>query len=101
MPDALSLRGQSAGGQRSNGSRRGAFTEVVGKTGGGLLVPPDDPDALAEGLYTLWTDRDLCAELAKKAFEGVRAHYTIGASAARQLEVYETVSRRASTGLPC
>ena len=30
--------------------RRGAFTEIVEKTGGGLLVAPDDPEALAEGL---------------------------------------------------
>ena len=30
--------------------RRGAFTEVVEKTGGGLLVAPDDAEALAEGL---------------------------------------------------
>ena len=34
--------------------RRGAFTEIVEKTGGGLLVPPDDPEALADGLFRLW-----------------------------------------------
>ena len=34
--------------------RRGAFTEIVEKTGGGLLVAPDDPAALADGLYALW-----------------------------------------------
>ena len=38
--------------------RRGAFTEVVEKTGGGLLVTPDDPDGLADGLHALWSDRD-------------------------------------------
>jgi glycosyltransferase involved in cell wall biosynthesis len=81
--------------------RRGAFTEVVEKTGGGLLVAPDEVDALAEGLHTMWTDRDLSARLANKAFEGVRAHYTIAASATRQLEVYEAASRRASAGQPC
>ena len=30
--------------------RRGAFTEVVERTGGGVLVEPDDPDSLAEAL---------------------------------------------------
>ena len=30
--------------------RRGAFTEIVEKTGGGLLVAPDDPSALADGI---------------------------------------------------
>ena len=32
---------------------RGAFTEIVEKTGGGVLVAPDEPSALAEGLYAL------------------------------------------------
>ena len=81
--------------------RRGAFTEVVEKTGGGLLVAPDDPEAIAEGLHVLWSDRALSAQLANKAFEGVRAHYTIAASATRQLEVYESARRRVSAGLPC
>ena len=81
--------------------RRGAFTEVVEKTGGGLLVAPDDPEAVAEGLHKLWADRALSAQLANKAFDGVRAHYTIAASATRLLEVYEPVGRRATAGLPC
>jgi glycosyltransferase involved in cell wall biosynthesis len=81
--------------------RRGSFTEVVEKTGGGLLVKPDDPDAIADGLYRLWSDRGLSAQLANKAFDGVRAHYTVAESASRLLEVYETVTRRASAGLPC
>ena len=68
--------------------RRGAFTEVVEKTGGGCLVPPDDPEALAEGLYTLWSDRARAASLGDRAFHGVRAHYTIEKSADRLLDVY-------------
>ena len=73
--------------------RRGAFTEVVEKTGGGVLVAPGDPDALAEGLHIdSGAIGALSAQLANKAFEGVRAHYTVAASATRQLEVYETVA---------
>ena len=37
--------------------RRGAFVEIVEKTGGGLLVEPDDAQQLADGLYALWSDR--------------------------------------------
>jgi glycosyltransferase involved in cell wall biosynthesis len=81
--------------------RRGSFTEMVEKTGGGLLVKPDDPDAVAEGLYRLWSDRPLLSQLANNAFEGVRAHYTVAGSTSRLLEVYETVIRRAPAGLPC
>ena len=81
--------------------RRGAFTEIVETTGGGLLVEPDDPDALADALYQLWSDRALSSQLASRAFEGVRDHYTVGASAGRLLEVYDTVYRRPNADLPC
>jgi len=81
--------------------KRGAFTEVVEKTGGGLLVASGDSDAIADGLHRLWSDHGLSSELSQRAFDGVRAHYTISASAARQLEVYEMVARRAPAGLPC
>ena len=72
--------------------RRGAFTEIVEKTGGGLLVEPDDPEALADGLYALWAIARCRARSASAAFEGVRAHYTIAQSADRLLEVYERVA---------
>ena len=39
--------------------RRGALSEIVERTGGGLLVAPDDPDALADGLCRIWNDRSL------------------------------------------
>jgi glycosyltransferase involved in cell wall biosynthesis len=68
--------------------RRGAFSEVVERTGGGRLIDPDDPEALAEGLHALWSDRALAAGLAERAFTGVRAHYTIAQSADRLLEAY-------------
>jgi glycosyltransferase involved in cell wall biosynthesis len=71
--------------------RRGGFTEIVERTGGGLLVEPDDPGTLADALYELWTDRHLRATLADRAFEGVRAHYAVGHSAGRLLEVYDSV----------
>ena len=69
--------------------RHGAFPEMLAKTRGGILVEPDDPQSLAEGLYTLWKDPALRVELGENAFEGVRAHYSISRSADRMLEVYE------------
>jgi len=69
--------------------RRGAFTEIVETTGGGVLVAPDDPDALADGLHGLWADRGRAATLGGRGVEGVRRHYSIARSADRLLGVYE------------
>jgi glycosyltransferase involved in cell wall biosynthesis len=68
--------------------RRGAFIEILEKTGGGLLVEPDDPEALAEGFYKLWQDRTTLGALSRQAFQGVRSHYSVAHSADRLLEVY-------------
>lgn len=73
--------------------RQGAFIEIVEKTGGGLLVEPDDADALADGLYALWLDRAKLGSLAERAFRGVRSHYSVTHSADRVLEVYRDLSQ--------
>jgi len=69
--------------------RRGAFTEIVERTGGGLLVAPDDPAALADGLHAVWSDRALADRLRSQAFAGVREHYSVQRSVDRLLGVYE------------
>ena len=74
--------------------RRGAFTEIVEKTGGGLLVEPDDAESLADGLFALWRDRALRDELGRRGHEAVWDHYTIQRSAHRLLEVYDEVAGR-------
>ena len=70
-------------------------------TGGGVLVDPGNPEALAAGIHRLWSNRALSAQLSGSAYEGVRAHYTVASSATRLLEVYETVRRRAPAGARC
>ena len=72
--------------------RRGAFTEIVEKTGGGVLVPPDDARALGDALYALSQDRVRLDALGQRGFDGVREHYSIQRSVDRLLAVYQQVS---------
>jgi glycosyltransferase involved in cell wall biosynthesis len=73
--------------------RRGAFTEIVERTNGGLLVEPDDPEKLAEGLHALWANREMAETLGRQAYQGVRAHYSVAHAAERLLGVYNDVLR--------
>lgn len=72
--------------------RRGGFTEIIEKTGGGLLVQPDDPQSLAEGILEVYGNQQLAADLGAKGFRGVREHYTSAHMADRVLEAYEEVA---------
>jgi len=72
--------------------RRGAFPEIVEKTGGGMIVPAGDAEALAEALLGLSQDRDRLALLGRRARDGVREHYSIQRSVDRLLDVYTQVS---------
>ncbi len=72
--------------------RRGAFIEIVERTGGGVLVRPDDPASLADALYDLAQDRVKTTALGQLAFDAVHARYTIAKSADELLDVYRGVT---------
>jgi glycosyltransferase involved in cell wall biosynthesis len=92
-PKGMSVLESMASGVPVVQPRRGAFTEIVERTGGGLLVEPDDPETLADGLYAMWSNRPMRDTLADRAFEGVRAHYSVAQSATRLCEVYDAMLR--------
>ena len=71
--------------------RRGGFTEICEKTGGGLLVMPDDPDALAQGILQIFRNKERAAELSANGFRGVRENYTSAHMADRLLQAYQSV----------
>jgi glycosyltransferase involved in cell wall biosynthesis len=54
----------------------GSFPELIEATGGGLLVEPESPAAIAAGLKRVLTDPVLRQELARKGKEAVLAHFT-------------------------
>jgi glycosyltransferase involved in cell wall biosynthesis len=68
--------------------RRGSFTEIIERTGGGLLVQPDDPESLANGLLKLAHDPKLSQDLSANGFRGVREHYTAAHMADKVLEAF-------------
>ena len=73
--------------------RRGGFTEIVEKTGGGLLVEPDDHESLAAGILRLYNDPGLAIKLGESGHQKVREHYSVARMADRAIEVYESVLR--------
>jgi len=71
--------------------RRGAFPEIIEKTGGGLIVDADNADALADGLLRIWRDPALGAALGAAGAAGVREHYNAGRMAEEVEEIFRDV----------
>jgi glycosyltransferase involved in cell wall biosynthesis len=74
--------------------RRGAFSEIIENTGGGILVEPDNPNALAQGFIELWNDPARKIELGAQGYRGVREHYSSTKMAEAALAVYQTIIKQ-------
>jgi glycosyltransferase involved in cell wall biosynthesis len=72
----------------------GGVPEVIEDGHTGLLVPPRDPAALAEGLTRLLSDPSERERIAEEAYRRLD-RFTLGAVAARFGELYETLAREA------
>jgi glycosyltransferase involved in cell wall biosynthesis len=72
--------------------RRGGFTEIIERTGGGLLVKPDDPQSLADGIREIYRNKELAAELSAKGYRGVREHYTAAHMADKLMIAFQSVT---------
>ena len=92
-PKGVSLLESMACGVPVVQPRRGAFTEIVESTGGGLLVEPDDPQSLADGILKLFKEKTLAEQLSANGFKGVREHYTAAHMADKVLAAYNELIR--------
>jgi glycosyltransferase involved in cell wall biosynthesis len=93
-PKGLSLLEAMANGIPIVQPRRGAFTEIVQRTEGGILVAPDAPDALADALLALLVDRDRAATMGRTGAERVRRHYSVAEMAQNAEKVYAEMLAR-------
>jgi glycosyltransferase involved in cell wall biosynthesis len=73
-------------------SRVGGIPEVVADGVTGLLVPPKDPDLLAEAIVRLLQDRALVESLGAAGFERVRHRFTVERMVEETLAVYERLA---------
>ena len=99
-PKGLSLIEAMACGTPVVAPRRGTYTELLERTGGGVLVEPEDAGGLEQALAALAADPARRTELGRRAAEGVRAHYSTDEMAARALDVYARLARQASPAAP-
>jgi len=87
-PKGMSLLEAMAAGVPVVQPRRGSFTEIVERTGGGLLVDGSGAESLALGFLSLIESPSLTAGLGQRAFAGVREHYGVSNMARRAIEAY-------------
>jgi glycosyltransferase involved in cell wall biosynthesis len=73
--------------------RHGTFPELIGETGGGILVDPDSPTALAEGLRLILEDHALRDRTGREGEAAVRERFTAGAMARGVVSVLEPATR--------
>jgi glycosyltransferase involved in cell wall biosynthesis len=79
----------------------GGTGEAIEDGASGLLVPPRDPEALADALSALLTDRTRAATLGAKARARQERMFTVGQMVDGTLEVYGECADGISNMTPC
>jgi len=69
-------------------TRVGGNAELLDEGKAGLLVPPRDPEAMAEGLLRLLEDTSLAKDLGDKARQRAESVFDIGPVSKRLASIY-------------
>ena len=69
----------------------GAFRELVGQTGGGLLYEPGNTQALAESLEVLLRDPQRAVDMGQRGQDAVSEQYNIERTAQSMVQVFDKV----------
>jgi glycosyltransferase involved in cell wall biosynthesis len=69
----------------------GGTPEAIEDGVSGILVPPNDPHALAEQIIRLLEDRALRAQLGQRAQARIRSHFQIARNVEATMQVYEAL----------
>ena len=70
----------------------GSFPEILQQTNGGTLVPPGNPQALAQAMHDLLSDPERRRRLGDAGRQAIRAGFTDEVMARNMLKVYESVA---------
>ena len=73
--------------------RHGAYIEMIEHTGGGILVEPKNPRALADALWSVWADPAMAARLGEQGGAGVRERHTAERMARETAAAMESVTQ--------
>ena len=91
-PKGLSLVEAMACGVPVVAARRGTYVELIERTGGGVLIPPEDVEALTGELRRMHSDKGRRRELGARAADAVRERYTAEMMARRAADVYRRLA---------
>ena len=75
----------------------GAIPDVLEDGVTGILIPPKDPQAIADAMIKILSDKKLATEIAQKGFERVRDHF----SSEKMGEKYITIYKELIEGRGC
>jgi glycosyltransferase involved in cell wall biosynthesis len=76
----------------------GVFTEIIDRTGGGVLTNPGDAEDWVRAIRKLWEDAERRKQLGAAAYDGVRREYGLSRSVDALMAVYHSLIGQPSGG---